>query len=339
MNKQLMVLISLVVVSVAAGTWLLQKPSTDEFETQLLFQDLNAVAENIDTVKIENSAGSLLSAFKSEGEWLAKAGYSDESYPVDQSKLSDLVTTLLQTKIIEAKTKVKRKHHRLGLQDISVEDSVARLVTIQAGSQSWQVLVGNSFDLGEGHYVRLVDQAQTWRLDKTIDLPIEPFAWLTHPILPFTEQNILAVSRVDGSSWSMFRDDSNQSFSLTELPKDRELQYQGILDGFVSSLIGLDYEELVAPESTFVDSLEVVTRLEMTTKRFGVINVIVSQGKDIHYAHFESAENNEYWQNWYYQISSYAAQQLNKSIDDFLSPTESNTVSKPLVVEEEASVE
>lgn len=324
----------IVVLALGTGGWLLQQPTTEGLEGELLFVDLSQKANKIDRIQIENSSGTLLNAYLSEGNWIAKVGYTDLTYPADQAKLASLVSVLLQAKLVEAKTKNKSKYFRLGVQGVEIEDSMARLVTINAGDDSWQILVGNKFSVGDGTYVRFPKQTQSWRLDKTIDLPLEPFGWLTHPILPISAQDILGISRTDNNQWKI--DKNQENYELSDLPDNKELKYESILNGFVANLASLDYEELVEAESSFVDSLEVEARFEVFTQESGVFNLILSQAKDIHYVHLESTDNHDLWQKGYYQISSYSAQQLNKSIEDFVSdlPLENEEVNIEVVEEE-----
>lgn len=317
------------IVAVGVGVYLIQKPSSTEFEATLLFEDLSLEAEKIDAIQIENSSGSLFNAFKFEGKWVASVGYSEQTYPAEQTKLASLVKSVLQAKLIEAKTKNKTKHIRLGLQNISIEDSLARLLTIKVGSKSWQVLIGNNSSVGEGSYVRLPKESQSWRLDKNIELPIEAFSWLKHPILPYSNQDVLSLSRVDSNTWQIATNADNSEFDLLVMPKGKSLQYDGVLSGFVSNLTGLDYEELVAAEPSFIDSLALVAEFDVQTKENGQFNVRVSQANDLYYVNFvvdgsEADTPHHYWQTWYYQVSSYSAQQLNKSLEDFLIDTQVN---------------
>ncbi|WP_158967587.1 DUF4340 domain-containing protein [Paraglaciecola sp. L3A3] len=318
MNKQLSVLSLLLLIAIGVGVWILQKPSYSEFESELLFADLSSVAADVDSVMIENSSGTLFKAVKSEDTWLAELGYTGQLYPVDKRKLANLINTLMQAKLIEAKTKLKQNHGRLGLQGINQEDSLARLVTIAIGTKTWQVLIGNQVNLGEGNYVRLPNENQSWRLDKNINLPIDQFSWFKHPILPYKSEDIVSVSRVDKHNWSMLYNDDIAEFTLEQLPDGRTLQYDGVLTGFVSSLTNIDYQEIISADEYFIQSLERETELNLVTKQNVQFKLIVSKAKDIYYLNFSSDNAQEYWQNYYYQVSTFSAQQLNKQVEDFL---------------------
>ena len=149
---------------------------------------------------------------------------------------------MMRLKLVEAKTSKPKNYIRLGLQSIDSDDSMATLVTFKASDQSWQVLVGNKVTFGEGHYILKPEDAQSWRTDKTISLPIDKFSWLKQPILPFQEQDINSVSRVDSLNWQIAKSASGD-FQLVNMPKDRELEYDSILNSIVSNLTSLNFEQ------------------------------------------------------------------------------------------------
>ena len=322
MNKQVSVLAVIAILAVGLGVWLSQSPSKDKFEAGLLFDDLQEFANQVDRIEINNAQGVLLSAQKLGDGWLATFDPEQGVYPISQVKLAVFIETMMRVKLVEPKTSKPQKYVRLGLQSIDIEDSMANLVTFKASKSSWQVLVGNKVTLGEGHYILKPDATRSWRTDKTITLPLNKFSWLKQPILPYQTQDISSISRVDNSGWQIARS-ARGDFYLIDMPKDKELEYSSILNSIVSSLTSLDFEELLAVEKAasdegFTQSLKVLTQLEVSTADNKIFQVIVSELDDKHFVNFSSKGQSEYWQNWYYQVSNFSAQQLIKTLDDFL---------------------
>lgn len=199
---------------------------------------------------------------------------------------------------------------------------MATMVTLKAAGHTWQVLVGNMVTLGEGNYVLKSSDTQSWRTDKTIDLPIDKFSWLKQPILPFKEEDISSVSRIDSLNWQIVKS-ANGDFQLVDLPKRRALEYDGILSSVVSNLTSLSFESLLVPKVDFEQSLTTLTQLEVITTDNNIFQVVVSELDDKHFVNFSTSEQSEYWQKIYYQVSNFSAQQLIKTVDDFLA--EENT--------------
>lgn len=316
MNKQFSVLAVIAILAVGLGVWLSQSPSKNTFESELLFSDLQNFANQLDSVEITNAQGVLFSAKKLGENWLATFDTEQPVYPISQVKLAAFVDTMMRLKLVEAKTNKPKNFIRLGLQSIDSDDSLATLVTFKSTDQSWQVLVGNKVTLGEGHYVLKSGGAQSWRTDKTVGLPIDKFSWLKQPILPFEEQDINSVSRVDSLNWQIIKSASGD-FQLVDLPKDSALEYDGILKSVVSNLTSLNFESLLAKDD-FTQPSTLLTQLEVITADNSIFQVMVSEIDGKHFVNFSSSEESEYWQKWYYQVSNFSAQQLIKSVDNFL---------------------
>jgi hypothetical protein len=324
MNKQVSVLAVIAVLAIGLGVWQSRYTSKNTFEAGLLFDDLQKFANQLDSVEITNAQGVLFSAKILGESWLATFDPEQPAYPISQDKLADFVETMMRAKLVEAKTSKPQNYIRLGLQSIDTDDSMATLVTFKARDHSWQVLVGNKVTLGEGQYILKSEGSQSWRTDKTISLPIDKFSWLKQPILPFQAQEISSVSRVDSLKWQIARSASGD-FYLIDLPKDKTLQYDSILNSVVSNLTSLNFEVLFAANEDFAQSLKVLTQLEVITADQRIFQVVVSELDDKHFVNFSSYDQSEYWQKWFYQVSNFSAQQLIKTIDDFLAEESSNT--------------
>jgi hypothetical protein len=317
MNKQVYALAVIAILALGLGVWLSQSPSKDKFIAGLLFDDLQEFANQVDSVEITNAQGVLFSAKKLGDSWLATVVPEQPVYPISQDKLAEFVETMMRAKLVEAKTSKSENYIRLGLQPIDIDDSMASLVTLKANENFWQVLVGNKATLGEGQYILKSDDVRSWRTDKTIYLPIDKYSWLKQPILPYQTQDIISVSRVDSLGWQITRAVGGE-FQLVNMPKDEELEYASILNSIVNSLISLDFEQLFPVNEGFEQSLKVLTQLEVITAQQKTFQVVVSELDDEHFVNFISADQSKYWQKWYYQISNFSAQQLIKTLDDFL---------------------
>ena len=323
MNKQISVLAVIAILAVGTGVWLGQSSSKDKFEAGLLFNDLQEFANQVDSIEIANAQGVLFDAKKIGDRWLATIYPEQAVYPISQGKLAEFVETMMRAKLIEAKTNKPENYIRLGLQSIDIDDGMANLVTLKTDDNFWQVLVGNKVTLGEGQYILKSDDPRSWRTDKTIHLPIDKYSWLKQPILPYQAQDISSVSRVDSLGWKITRSVSGD-FQLINMPKDKELEYASILNSIVSSLISLDFEQLVVADENFAQLSNVLTQLEVSTAKEKIFQVVVSELDDKHFVNFSSTGQAEYWQKWTYQISNFSAQQLIKTLDDFL--VQGNTI-------------
>jgi hypothetical protein len=319
MNKQLGLLVLLTLLAVGGGVWLTYESQPNSSDPQLLFADGSKKSSGITAVRLQNSQGIVLQAELIDGQWMAKLNEYTASYPLDKNALADFIQTLVQAKLLEEKTSKKDNYHHLGVEAIDNIDSLATLVSITSSDSAkpWQVLIGNKVNTGQGNYVRMPQAAQSWKIDQTITLPSSQYDWLKRPILSIKLDDIESITRSDNKAWSVVKGE-NEQFSLKSLPKGRELRYPGVLTALVSSLLELDFEQLLPLDDDQWQKAIVISKLILKTKTDETIQVKVANLENNYFIQFSSEQFNTYWLDWTYQVSSFNAQQLNKSIEDFL---------------------
>lgn len=322
MNKSLSTLVFLAVVAVATGYWLQLTQVVPQTAKAPLLPDLDTQANAITEIELSNASGVLFEAKRTYEQWIATVqddqGQAVGSYPVAKDKLAALVSALAEARLMEAKTAKKTNYHHLGVQDLTATDSLATLVSLRSDKLSWQVLVGNHATAGNGSYVRLPQSKQAWLVDKNLQLPLTNKAWLKQPVLPFEDSDFSKIVRVDTSPWSIQRADADAQFTLASMPQDRQLKYAGILEAMAINLASLNFETLVPSANLQWDKLTPLVELDISTFYGHVFTAKVAKGEDKVYVRFISALTKDYWLQWVYGISNFAAEQLDKNPNDFL---------------------
>jgi hypothetical protein len=318
MNKQLLSLGIIALVAVTAGVWLQYEAVQPRSQNDLLFADLAEQAMQINHIAIANHDGEVFSAVLEVGQWQAELNEPSGRYPAEPSKLSELVNNLMQARLSEAKTNKAQNYHHLGLQAIDTKDSLASLVTLSSTDNSWQVLVGKQASSGKGQFVRFPKQSQSWLINQQLSLPLEQYSWLKQPALSFESSAISQVSRLDKEKWTIATADTESEFTLSNIPEGRSLKYDSVLSSLVSSISDLSYEALVARDEKFWNTLKPLVKLEV--KLIGGLFFIleVAELDNEVFAKFSAKNRQIYWLDWIYQISNFSGQQLDKSVDDFL---------------------
>jgi hypothetical protein len=318
MNKQHLVLGFIALIAAAVGVWLQYEEAQAPLADNLLFTDLADNAAGIKQITISNNGGEVLRAQLQDGQWLAIMSDPSGSYPADETKLSGLVSALIQAKLSEAKTSKPENYQFLGVQSLQEQDSLATSVSVSGKDKNWQVLVGNQASNGLGNYVRLPEQAQSWLINQNIRLPLDKFDWLKQPILPFESAQISRISRVDMQTWEIEKVADGNGFALRDIPVERSLKYDSVLSGYVSSITELKFENISMPNETFWRTLESIAKFELRLETGESFSFELGKLKDKTYARFSAEDSQALWSDWYYQISSFSEQQLNKSLEDFL---------------------
>ena len=328
MNKQILPLFLFAVLVVGAAIALLVDRDVEQTSSKPLFEELRAQATNVNKIVLTNNQGTLLDAQQQQGQWFVMSDVS-KRYPADQQRLSDLLRALAEAVLVEAKTAKAENYARLGLDSINTPDSQSTLVEVYAGNQKWQVLIGNLPSSGVGHYIRKPSDVQSWLIDTTIDIAEEHADWLQQPILDISVAEVSSVSRMGEKGWQISRSvGETDSLVLDNLPEDRALRYEGILQSAVESLLSVRFDALAATDpSRWEDQGAVVSQLILTMSDGSAITAFVAQVNDEHFVRFEDNGdgNKPYWHQLDYKISSFSATQLSKSLEDLLEPLPTET--------------
>lgn len=323
MGKQLLTLTFLLLLAATAGYFLIKDSRPVNVEKGLLFANLTQQANQISQIRISNHQGVLLDASLQNDKWIANGVQQAGTYPLEHIKLTQLVQSLMQATLYQAKTSKPENYARLGLQDLDAEDSLAVLVELFGNDKTWAVLVGNKAP-GGGSYIRFPEQAQSWLLDQEVLLPLDSNNWLKQPILDIAITDIAKFSRIDSNSWSIVLSDAEAGgYSLNPMPKGRELKYESILDNTVAAFATLNFDQIQPRNDAFWRSLKLSAKFELTTLSGDKIKTELAEKDNEFFIRFSSQSLTAYWQNWTYKLSGFSAGQLNKTLEDFLAEPES----------------
>lgn len=328
MNKQNTILLLLSGVIIVLVLMFNNEPPKSSFEKSALFPDLIQHVTDVQNIEIKDHNGVLLQAEKSGETWLDT---QFDGYPIDASHIVQLLNDLAQANLDEAKTKKPENFARLGLQDIQQQDSEAVLIALSTDERSWQLLVGKSATGGAGTYMRIPETLESWLSKTMLELPESRSDWLRDDILDVDSATIQAIRRIDAEKWQIQRytanvetdnksvDDENvgdsSKWALANMPDDRSLKYDGILEGFVEDFVGLSFSDLQQEEPA---DKQLLAEFELVQESGNSIAASLFRANEQYYINFSTAEGNPYWTKWYYQLTSYAGGQLLKSTEDFL---------------------
>ncbi|MFT2092995.1 DUF4340 domain-containing protein [Paraglaciecola sp. 2405UD69-4] len=324
MNKSFFILCTLVTLALGVGFWLHQEPVDEPTNSELVFENFRDTLDTLKSIEITNSQGGLLNAESVDGVWLASIQAGLPKYPVSKKHLSELLQAITQVRYLEAKTRKPQKFSELGLQALYAEDSIATLITFSTGKASQSILVGKTAQSGQGSFIRKPSETQSWLVDRNISVPVDKYSWLQQPILPFQPEKIVSVSRLDQAPWTITRDVQSSSLTLDNMPLGSKLKYEAVLSSVTTALTDLKFERLLMKDYELTRSLEILTVLELhlTDGMFFTLNL--GKKGDDNIVYFSNFDGVPYWGAWAYQVSNFTAQQLIKSLSDFLEDKSSN---------------
>lgn len=329
MNKQILALLVVISLATAAIYYLLMQPSQSN-STELLFSDLTDKAEQIERVEILNHQGTLVSATQGKDGWVTRVEATGIDYPINQQKLSELITNLKEARLYEAKTNKKENYPILGVSDIQSVDSQASLINVTASGKQYSVLVGRQASSGKGSYIRMASGKQTWLLDTLVPLPDSEFDWLKQPIVDISDEQVNFVSRVGQQAFSIQRaPQQDEGFIFEGLSESETLKYNAILAGFIDNILGLSFDQIVSLPDDFwqtssTEPEKEVIQFEIGLQTGDMIKMTLVKSKNEHFVQFtrNESEGQVHWDGLSYLISNFDFDQINKNRADFIDSNE-----------------
>ena len=258
------------------------------------------------------------------------------AYPANVAKVRQAVFGLADLVYIEPKTAKAASYPRLEVEDAGGKDSKSTMVTLAdtKGALLGEVITGKHREdqLGGGEggvYVRKPGSPQSWLARGNLDLAGNTADWLNKSLLdlPVAQVKQVVLTRADGTSITISRDKPSDKLQLANMPKDKRLKYDSILDDAAGTLGALQLDD-VAPAKGFdfpttgISHAQFVAFNGLTI----AIDLIDKDGKS--WAKFTAsgsgdganaaADLNAKVSPWIYALASDKAKTLRDKIDDLV---------------------
>lgn len=194
MATQQVRILAVLAVALAGLAWFAAQRDQQSYapeELGLFAPELESRLGEVTAVEI-HAAGAEAIVLEQAGEdsWVLP---TKTSYPVDLSKLREVLRKLATAEVIEAKTANPDWHARLKLQDISeAEDTTLEIVARADAEPILAVLIGSSGQGGQ--YVRKTGENQTWLIDQNIRPPRTAQDWLDKTLVDIKRAELARVS-------------------------------------------------------------------------------------------------------------------------------------------------
>ena len=302
MSKQWVMILAVAIVLGLGLIWLLSMP--DKLEPTKA-RVLPAMAEQINDI----SALDIVAPGGAIAVSLRRTGESDEDgagslrwrvvqrdgYEADFARVFELLRNLAELEQTEARTSNPDWYVRLGVQPVGEANASGRQLNFPLNDVS-SLIVGQVDPTGQGSYVRVEDQAQSWLADRVLELPVDPVQWLEPGIMniPASDIEQIIVRHPDGETLQLRNAGTeNDDFVLLDVPEDRTAgpAFQRI--SLANGLRGLNLEDV----RSFNDQIpENAVRILFTTNDglnfiASVFERLESEGSSSYWIHFNvSAE-------------------------------------------------
>lgn len=243
-NRTVTGLAAALVVLGALALFAQYDPQPDAPGGGLLLPGLNENLDQITRMTI-TGAGAQTVATLERGD----TGWSiaeKNGYPADVEKIRHTLVSLAEARIVEPKTAIPGFYDRLGVEGIENDNATGLAVALTGADTLVDVIVGDTEGISQA-YVREVDEAQSFLIDRDPEAGSDATDWLDTELLAIDGSRVarVTVTHSDGEVVSVFKNEPEQSnFEVDAIPPDRELQYASIANVMGTVLANLALQDV-----------------------------------------------------------------------------------------------
>jgi len=325
--------VTLLCVVVAVGAVYQRSASlAPQFQARALFPDLTAQLEGLSEIEVASKTGTI-HLRQTDGRWVV---VERDSYPADAGQVRNAGTGLAGLQIIEAKTARPELLNLIGLGAPPAGDATQMKLTGAGGMVVADVLIGQTQGTPDAlgrtsMYVRKTNEDQSWLARGYLVPQAAIAAWLDKAALVIARDRVkgAVVDPAEGPSYTLTRDSKEApDFRMTDLPRGRELSFEGSPSGVAGSVVGFVYEDVVkadqidftnAAQSVFntFDGLNITIRVaNRGMERWATVSADATNPMVQAEADSINARN----RGWAYRIDEFKANQIVATRETLLKP-------------------
>jgi hypothetical protein len=327
-GRRVVFLLVAAVVIFALAAWLSTNRQTaaPTLAGKPVLPGLSAAVNSIGEVRLSKGDGTKATLKKGATDWMV----AEKDYPADSGKVRKLLLDLGSLNVVEEKTRVAANFPQLGVEDTNAPKATGTRVDAVAGGKTYSVIIGKPGP-GKSGYVRAVGSQLSVQGSPLVSADADPRHWLDNKVVDIPQERIkdFAVKPATGSAYNAARDKKETpDFTVTPLPKGRELSSPAVADPIAGSLATLTLEDVqhAAADAgaklshtifhTF-DGLEV----DVAGRKDGNRSLITIAARSTDKATQAEAQTlTEHLKGWEFEIPGYRYDGMFRTIEDLLKP-------------------
>lgn len=202
-----------------------------------LEHDVNSVTE----VRLRRGDDTHATLKRQDGSWVV----AERGWPAQVSRVRKLLLDLGALNVVEEKTRLPANYAALGVEDVSSAKASGTHIEIVSPARTWALIVGKPSGAKSG-YVRIANAPQSLLAAPLLTVDAAPKGWLERALLDLPAERIRQIEErpADGAGFLATREKKEDHFSVTPLPKGRELSSPAAADTLAAALSGLTLEDV-----------------------------------------------------------------------------------------------
>jgi hypothetical protein len=327
----------------AAGVAVWREPAvaTVDVAGEAAFPLLRQRPEAVARITVSDRDGRFVLARNEAGRWVAP---DKHGYPVATDKVRELVVTLAEMELSEAKTAKPERFARLQVEDFASKDAESRSVVLESGDGTVLVdtLVGKrryaaTGGREAGTYLRRKGDERAWLASGGLTVRTRPVDWLERRIVDLAPDTVreIEVLPAEGEGYVAARAAATDDLALISVPEKRKAKTDEVRRlASVLSNVELDdvrpANEVALPEGASLvrirtfDNQEVAVRTaEIEELRWATLSARATVAADDRSEAAEKAraaaqDIGERTAGWAYAIPAHVYDRLTKKLEAML---------------------
>ena len=208
---------------------------------ELVLPGLDKALNSITEVRLRKGDETRTTLRRGAADWTV----AERGYPADSGKVRKFLLDLASLNIVEEKTRTPANFPQLGVEDVNSPKSTGAQIDAVTPGKTYSLIVGKSSS-AKSVYVRVAGGPQSLLVAPSLAVDTDPRRWLERSVLDVAQDRIkdFTIQPADGPGYTASRPSKDQSdFTVTDIPKGRELANPTAADPIAGSLAGLTLED------------------------------------------------------------------------------------------------
>ncbi len=249
-GRRVGVLLAAGVAVIAFAMWIASQRHLERatLTGDLVLPDLERNVNAVTEVTLRRGDGTHATLRKDAAGW----SVGERGWPADSGRVRKLLLDLRALNIVEEKTRLPANYPQLGVEDVSSPKATGTRVEIVSPGRTWALIVGKSSS-AKSAYVRVATAPQSLLAAPLLTVDADPKGWLERTLIDLPGDRVREVEEkpAEGPSFTVTRDKKEQTnFSVTPLPKGRELNFAGAADPIASALSSVSLDDAAKAASS-----------------------------------------------------------------------------------------
>lgn len=295
----------------------------------LVLPGLETAVNSVTEIRLSKGDQTHATLKKGTNDWEV----SERGYPADSGKVRKLLLELGALNVVEEKTRTQANYPQLGVEDTTSPQATGTRVAVVSPTKVYEIIVGKTSG-GKSGYVRVPSTPQALLAAPMLSVDADPKQWLDHTLIDVGQDRVKDVEEkpAEGASYTLSREKKEQSdFTVSNIPKGRELSSPVVADPIAGSLGGMTFEDVHKAATPPIDAkvshaiyqtfdglqIDVAGRKD---GEHGLITLTVTSTDKV--TTDEAKKLAAQVQGWEYELPSYKYDGIFRPMDELLKPVE-----------------